>query len=243
MNRSLVTFVMAAVILPITAARPQAPGSLRARLHALFDEAWQFELREDPLFATEVGDHRYNDRLPAVAREDEARRAQARRAFLPRLRAIDRSRLAPQDRVSYDILRRQLEDRIAEFEFGAYVLTLTADYGFHMGFADLPNRVPLLTTRDYDNYLARLRAFPVYVDQNAALMREGLERGFTVPRVTLEGYEATISPHVVDDPAKSVFWKPFETFPAGVPEEDRARLREAGRGAIAGGVVPAYRAF
>ncbi|MGH7700565.1 MAG: DUF885 domain-containing protein [Gemmatimonadales bacterium] len=233
--------LLAILLAPPVAA--QAAGDARTRLHALFDEAWAFELREDPLFATEVGEHRYDDRLPAVTRDDEARRARARAEFLERLRAIDRARLGTQDRVSYDVFRRQLEDRIAEFEFGAYRAPLTADYGFHMGLADLPNRVPLATTRDYENYLARLRAVPAYVDQHVALLREGLATGFTVPRVTLEGYEATITPHVVDDPSASVFWKPFDAFGPGVPEGDRARLRAAGRSAIADAVVPAYRGF
>ena len=237
---------LAAILLVSVAARhaaAQTAGDPRTRLHALFDTAWAFELREDPLLATEVGDHRFNDRLPAVTKEDEARRARARRGFLERLRAIDRSRLAPGDRVSYDIFQRQLEDRVRDFEFGAYVLTLTADYGFHMGFADLPNRVPLLTTRDYENYIARLRAFPAYLAEHIALMREGLSRGFTPPRVTLEGYESTVSGHVVDDPARSVFHRPFEALSVGVPEADRARLVAAGRAAIADAVIPGYRAF
>ncbi|HXF94949.1 MAG TPA: DUF885 domain-containing protein [Gemmatimonadales bacterium] len=242
MDRLLALMALVATALPAPASG-QAGGGAPARLHALFDEAWQFELREDPLFATDVGDHRYDDRLPSVSREDEARRAQARRAFLARLGTIDRSGLSAEDRVSYDLFRRQLRDRIAEFEFGAYVLTLTADYGFHMAFADLPNRVPLARVGDYENYLARLRAFPAYLDQHIALMREGLARGFTVPRVTLRGYEATIAGHVVDDPTRSVFWRPFEALPAGVPAADRERLRAAGRAAIAGAVVPAYRRF
>jgi uncharacterized protein (DUF885 family) len=46
--------------------------------------------------------------------------------------------------------------------------------------------------------------------------------------------------HVVDDPEKSVFWKPFTAFPPGVPSAETERLRAAGREAIAKSVVPAY---
>ena len=225
------------------AADAQRARDARARLHALFDEAWAFELREDPLFATNVGEHRYNDRLPSVTKEDETRRARARRAMLERLRAIDRAALSSQDRVSYDMFGRRLRDAVAEFEYGGYLIPITVDQGFHIEFAQLPSRVPLATARAYEHYIARLRAFPNYARQHISLMREGVERGFTMPRVTLEGYEVTIATHVVDDASKSVFYRPFEAFPTTVPASEHDRLRAAGRAAIADSVVAGYRAF
>jgi uncharacterized protein (DUF885 family) len=231
-----------AALIPASAVSQPARGD-SARVHALFAEVWAFELREDPLFATDVGEHRYDDRLPSVTPEDEARRARARRAFLDQLRAIDRTRLAAQDRVSYDMLARQLQGRVEDFGFGGYQIPITVDEGFHIALAQLPDRAPLATTKDYENYIARLRATPTYVRQQIANMRVGMKRGFTMPRITLEGYEVTIASHVVDDPAKSVFDRPFARFPTTVPEGDRARLRDAGRAAITGAVVPAYREF
>ena len=55
-------------------------------------------------------------------------------------------------------------------------------------------------------------------------MRRGLMRGMSVPREVLGGYEAMFAVHVVDDPAKSVFWHPFERIPNAVPEPERERL-------------------
>src|ERR1700726_1490351 len=55
-----------------------------AALNALFAEQWQYSLREDPLAATEVGDNRYNDRLPSMTPADLARRAEPARAVLAR---------------------------------------------------------------------------------------------------------------------------------------------------------------
>src|SRR6266542_627583 len=118
-----------------------------------------------------------------------------------------------------------------------------ADSGFHTAFADLPRHTTLATTRDYENYIARLRAFPAYVAQQIANMREGLRTGFTLPRVVLDGYDVTIRTHVVTDPEQSVFYPPFRAFPPGVPEPERARLVAAGRAAILEGAVAGYRTF
>jgi uncharacterized protein (DUF885 family) len=213
------------------------------RFGELVNQIWEFQLREDPLLATSAGDSRYNHRLPAVGLEDQERRAAAKREFLRRLERVDRRRLRSADQVSYDILVRQLRDELTDFEFQAYLMPLTADWGFHIGFARLPSEVPLATVQDYENYIARLRAFAEYANQHIALMRRGLEIGFTQPRVVLEGYDETIRVHVVDDPRRSAFYRPFAAFPTTVPEGERARLEAAGVAAIAESVVPGYRAF
>jgi uncharacterized protein (DUF885 family) len=227
-------------------AAPMAPAKnseAGSKLHALLDEAWETELREDPLFADSVGDRRFGDRLPAVGVADQARRAEADRKLVERLLFIDPAGLSETDRDSYTLFRVTLEDSIHHFELHGYRFPINADSGFHMEFAQLPDQAPLDTTHDFENYIARLRAFPEYSRQNVELLREGLQTGWTLPQAALKGYEKTIEAHVVADVASSRFWKPFASFPAGVPEGDRARLRAAGEKAIREDVVPAYRAF
>lgn len=221
---------------------PERTGEA-ARLHDLFDREWELRLRESPLFATSVGRHEYNDRLPAMTLADLQRRVQASRTFLAELDRIDRAKLPPEDQVNADIFRRQLEERMAAFELEEYQMPFNADSGFHTGFARLPDEVPLATVKDYENYIARLRAWPRYVGEQIELMRAGLQSGMTVPRAVLGGYETTIAPHVVDDPAKSVFHVPFQKFPATIAAAERQRLEREGRAAILEGAVAGYRAF
>src|SRR5258708_29270461 len=111
------------------------------------------------------------------------------------------------------MLTRQVGIGVGGDDRGDYRWPSTADSGFHTGFSRLAEEMPLKTVKDYENYISRLRAWPRYVREEIALMRIGLKRGMTVPRATLTGYDKTISAHVVDDPLKSVFWKPFAKFP------------------------------
>jgi uncharacterized protein (DUF885 family) len=222
------------------AAAERDPGS---RLHDLFDREWEWRLEQSPMLATSVGRHEYDDRLGSVTPEDLETRAERTKGFLAELDAVDRDSLPDEDRVSYDMFRRQLEDRIADYGFGDWQIPINADSGFHIGLARLPEDVPLATTADYENYLSRLRQFPRYFGEQTSNMRLGLERGMTIPKVALAGYETTISSHVVSDPTESVFWPPFEHFPVGVPASEHERLRAAGRQAILESAVPAYRDF
>jgi uncharacterized protein (DUF885 family) len=73
--------------------RPALAADAKAQLHGILDEAWEERLREQPLFATEVGDRRFNDRLPDVSPADHERRAASARRFRERLAAVDRQAL------------------------------------------------------------------------------------------------------------------------------------------------------
>ena len=181
--RSVIRVIACAAVLGAVGRALPAQEDAQAQLHALFEEAWDSDLREYPVFATAVGDHQADDRLRSVAPDDHARRAEASRVFLERLRAIDRSALDVTDRVSYDMFERRLDDGLTEFAFRTYEIPITADAGFHVGFASLPRRVPLFTVEDYENYIARLRAFPGYAQQHIENMRAGLARGFSMPRI------------------------------------------------------------
>jgi uncharacterized protein (DUF885 family) len=229
---ALALILAAGVGMRFAPARGSA-ASPNPTLQALFDEAWAFRLAEDPLFATSAGEHKYDDRLPSATRADWNRRAEFSRTMLQRLAAIDRAGLAPADRISDDMLSRQLSDTVADVEFGAWRIPLNADSGFHTDFADLPDRAPFVTVRDYENYVARLRAFPRWVDEEIGAMREGLKAGFTLPRVVLQGIDVTMTTHR-GLAGEERLLRPVPPFPVGVPDAERARLTDAGRAAIRG---------
>jgi uncharacterized protein (DUF885 family) len=218
-------------------------ASAAESLRLLMAEQWEFELREDPLFATQTGDHRYNDRLPSVTVADEVRREAAIKEFLSRLQAIDRSQLTAGDRLDYDLLQRTLRNRIGDYEFKTYLMPITNREGFHTDFPQLPERVPLENTKDYENYCARLEACRTYMTQYVETMRAGVKDGYTLPNVVMVGWETAIDAHIVDDPTKSLLYAPFADYPEAIPASDRTRLTERGKKAIASSVVPGYRAL
>ena len=217
------------------AQQPAAPD-----LADLLQRGWEYRLQEGPLFATSVGDHRANDRLPDVSATAQQRRLTFWQQMLGDLDRIDRDALPLAERINYDVFRRQAEAEVAQVEFGAYEMPFNADSGFHSGIATLRRQVPLQTVDDYDNYIARLRAIPEYFEQQTTNMRAGLARGMTQPREVLDGFAETASAHAVDNPEDSVFFAPFDEFPQRVSQAERERLRAEGLEAIVEAVAPAY---
>lgn len=223
----------------VGAVVPSSPSPLAA----ILQEEWENRLKENPLAAQTAGDHRYDDRLPSIAQVDLERRAAFTKAIVARLEAIDEKGLSVSDSISRRMLLRELRQRLSAYSFGAQRTPITADWGFHLDIAQLPRSTRFSNTQDYENYVVRLKAMPAYFDQHIAWMRDGLKAGFTIPKIVLEGYEQGIAAQVVDDVEKSSFFEPFVSFPGGVPEADRARLRAQGRAAVDQGATAAFRAF
>jgi uncharacterized protein (DUF885 family) len=225
-----------------TAAKAAAAKAAAAAkdLAKLFDDEWQWGLREFPERATTQGDLRYNDRLTDYSVEAIERRKAHSKETLARLEKIGREGLSEEDRLSYDVFARELETSIEGDRFPTELAPINQQYGIHTGFPILASLTPFRNAKDYRDYLARLSAFPRQVDQTIALMERGKQKGWTLPAVPLRDVPDAIRVQIFPDPEKSPHWKPFTRFPEGVSEADREALRIEGRRRIANDVFPAY---
>jgi len=233
----------ALAILGFGLAQAAGADGAKAALDRLFADERAFTWREDPHAATYDGVHDYDDRLPSVTPADQARRLEADRAFLERLHGIDRAALTAFDAVSYDLFDFMVSERVTLAKYREWRTPLNSDSGFYADILQLHDLQAPRTTRDYENYVARLADVPRYFRENIANMRQGLADGFTLPSEILPGISRVIDSAQYAKAEDSPFWIPFTRFPAGVAEADRARLAEAGRAAIRDRVIPAYAEF
>lgn len=155
--------------------------------------------------------------------------------------AIPADSLGESDRISLELLRFTLQNEADEYRFGMHLNPIQADQGFHL---NLNYRIrPLLRPDDARAYLATLNAIPQFAEEHFALMREGLKRGISQPRVMFEGYEATYDDHIVTDYRESAFYEPFLDLPQQWDPAFRDSVLSAAQTAIEGSVVPAFRAI
>lgn len=215
------------------------------RLRDLTERWYERHLELNPLTATAQGDDRWDDRLgdyvseawmaDGLAMEQEA---------LQGLTVIDPGKLTAEDLLTYDSFRYGRAIAVEGYRYPAELQPVHPVSGLHVQFALLGSGrgiQPFVTTRDYDNFLGRMDGFVTWVDRAIANMRSGTEKGFVQPRVVVERVIAQLEELAVTDPRQSVFWRPIESFPAGMSEQDRARLTKAYDERLSGGVLPAYR--
>lgn len=211
------------------------------KLHDLFDEDWQWGLEQYPESATLLGDNRYNDRLADYSFEAIERRKSHEREMLGRVQKIDRSQLGGQDLISYELFLRDKKLNVEAARFPTEYMPIDQMNGVQILFGQLVSSTPFRNVKDYENYLARLAAFPKQLDQLIALMRRGMETKWLPPAVPLRSVPAQIEGQIADDPTKSPSYIPFERFPQDIPSAERARLSETGRRVIAQSLTPALK--
>ena len=231
------------IIVTASAALGQALSSSDAatKLHALFSEDWQWSLEQYPEGATLLGDNRYNDRLTDFSLDAIERRKAHEREMLNRVQKIDRSQLRGQDIISYDLFLLDKKLTVEGHAFPTEYMPIDQMNGVQISFGQLAGSTPFRNTRDYDNYLARLAAFPKQLDQLIALMKRGVETKWVPPAVPLRSVPAQIEGQITQDPTKSPLFNPFAHFPPEVAGGDRSRLVESGKKVIGESLNPALK--
>ena len=215
----------------------------RASLYQIFSDSREFMLNEDPVKATYSGINSNNHRMPSMKMEDLNRRLQFWKSIIDRIEKINFNSLSKEDQTNYKLFQRVIQSRINSINYKDYQMPLNADSGFHTGLSRLHKAMPFINEKDYLNYISRLNEFPRFFNEYVLLMKEGIKEGRTLPQVVLNGYEVTISTHVVNDPEESVFFEPFKSIPSTLSKQKQEELIDKGKKAIMGSVVPSFQSF
>lgn len=224
----------------LVASSGQTPAGSGAALNALFDREWEWELAQDPINATYLGDSRFDDRWPDLSLKGLASRQSHREGVLRELTAISRDQLSPADRTNYDVFKYQTEMAAEAYKY-QYHLIRTNTYDGVQNTEQIIDALQFKAVKDYENWLARLDAFPAFIDQNIALMREGISENVMLPWVIMKRVLEQLKGMAEQKPEENGFYRPFLKFPAGVSEADRRRLADAGLERVRIRVQPALK--
>jgi len=207
-------------------AKPQASNSpeLGSPVLELADRFWQWFLARQPMYATVLGDERYDDRLSDPSAEGRHEEVAGLKGFLEDASQISRDGLAQEDAITLNMLEvvariwlRQQAHDVHHFE------AIDQMAGPQNLAGDMSRFQRLDTPERMDRAIRRLEAFPGYLAAHRANLLDGIAAGRTaaapvVARVieqTRRAATATVdeSPLVIAHPE--------------LTGESRDRLREA----------------
>jgi len=152
---------------------------------------------------------------------------------------IDGTSLSETESISLKLLKFKLQESIDYNSFERYLNPLLSDSGFHLS---LPYMVrPITNYKQAKEYLSKLNALPVYVDQNLDLIKEGLEKGVSQPRVIFKGYESTYDTHIIDSIENSFFYSPFKNLPSILTENQSDSILDVAKKTIARDVIQQFK--
>jgi uncharacterized protein (DUF885 family) len=203
---------------------------------ALVDRYWEGLLETEPLLGTQVGDERYDDRLPDPTDAGVAAREALHRGALEELALLDRDLDDLGLRTTLDMLEAIAERSLAEIEHRLDRLQVVSHF---WGPAQLIGELGSIQRADtperLQRYIARLRAVPAFYAGVGEVARLGIATGVVAPRVVAERTVAQI---------ERLLSTPVEESPAlmSVPP-DGGDARAAVIDALRSDALPALDAF
>jgi uncharacterized protein (DUF885 family) len=224
----------------------QSPSSLESRRKALNDllaEQWEYKLRTSPVFASILGDKRWNDKLDDFSQEAIDKDLQEAQRFLTRFEAIDTSGFPEQEALNKALMVRDLQMQLEGARFKGWEMPVDQQNGIQVWLPQLVTLLSFQSVKDYEDYISRLTQMPRLLDQNTVQMRKGMNDKLMPPRFLLEKALDQCNAIATQAPEKSPFAQPFFSFPKGISEPDQQRLRPAGLAAVKESVLPAYVRF
>ena len=207
----------------------------------LFEREWQWQLRQQPEYATTIGEHRFDASLADTSLAARAAAAEHTRQVLAEIRQLERAELEGQDRISYDLFIAQRERTLAADAFTAFdPQPINSVDGLQVRLPRLVAAMPFTSELDYRNYLGRLAALPAHVDGLVEQLRAGMAAGWTQPAAVMAPVPPAL--HALHEQiATGPLFAPFLRIPATIEPETRETLLVDGISALAHGAQALHR--
>ncbi len=238
--RLLPCVACALALMPMLPAQTTLEARRRA-LNDLLHEQWEYNLKNQPEFASVIGDKRYNDQLSDISAAAIRRREAESKVWLTRFQAIDTTGFPDQEALNKRLMVRDLSQGIEGEKFKGWEMPIDQFNGIHIQAAQLPLVLQFDTVKDYRDYIARLRKLPTVFDQTIANMRLGMADGLMPPKFLLEKVTDQIGKLAAIPVAESPFAGPLAKFPDSISKDDQASIGKDMLAAIQNDLVPSYR--
>lgn len=234
------TIVLLLVVSGFSTALAFANNAEEKKLLRIFDEIWQYDMTRDPTYATYVGYPGQNGLWPDVSQAAVAADTEKRREFLAKLRKINRKRLGDDSLLDWQLVEKNLAGQVDSSEFPDQYILIHQRGGVQQGIAETLSMMPQRNRQDFQDQLTRLTNASAYIEQNIAMLREGLAKGITPPQITLRDVPQQIRNTIPEDVNQSPLLSSFTNFPDSISDDEEAALIAEAKRIITEQLYPAF---
>ena len=225
------------------------------RLARLFNDYYEDRMKLFPLEATQSGDNRYNDQLPVDFTESYGERLREfYNNYLTRLTAFNRDHLNDNDKISYDIFKREMEINLEGLSLHYSISTIfgpNMDYIPFNQFEGMPLMLgqmgsgtafqPFKSVEDYDNWIKRATAFSTWTDSAIIYFKKGIASNYILPKILVSKMIDEMKAMVTTDATKNLFYGPVRLMPSSFDTSSKKRLTDAYVKLINEQLAPSYK--
>lgn len=202
----------------------QSPGKSSEDFDILLEAYYQDHLELYMLYATYLGDYRYNDSLPNyLSKSFKDKERKFYRDYNKRLNRFSEENLSPEQILSQQILQWEIDIQTESFEFEKDLMPIDQMWSLNLDIGQLGSgggAQPFNTLEDYRNWLSRLDDFKEWLLSAKAKMKEGIEKGIVLPKPLIQKVLPQLESVAVNDLSKNIFWGPLNEQPETIEDRD-----------------------
>ncbi|KRI62544.1 hypothetical protein APC62_05755 [Acinetobacter pittii] len=222
-------------------SKPNSHVSVRVKvLNQLLQEQWEYTLKNSPETATVLGDLRYNNRWTELSKNQIEKDKKSMQNFLNRFEAIDSTGFSAIDQLNKDLMIYQLKETLKNYDLKLYEMPFNQMWGLHLQFPGFISSIPFDNTKQYQDYISRLKQIPLILEQGIQLAKQGQKDGLMPPKYLIEKVAKQINSIATPAGKDSVFASPLKQFPKNISKAEQERLSREVLQAIDQNVRPAY---
>ena len=217
----------------------EKPHPDQKKFKEFLDENWQDSMEKSPLFASLLGDKRYDDKVSSNSIEDFFSEKEYESYVLEVLSQIDPNNLSEEDQLNYRLLKSDYEISLEGREYPGYYMRLNQRGGVQDYYL-YGNRLNFTDLQSYENWFERVKGYTQNVRNSLEINKEGLELGYTQPKLVTRGVSAQIGAMLERDLEDHPYFKIFKNVGDVASPEDALALQNEVKEYIQNVLNPIY---
>ncbi|NVJ59836.1 MAG: DUF885 domain-containing protein [Gammaproteobacteria bacterium] len=219
------------------------------KANQLFDDLFMQVVMRSPMYQSYLGIKKDQDKWDDISEQRAKEDLEFTKSSLQKLIEIDVKKLDKQTKISWTMLKQDLEERIEDYKWRHYNYPVNQMFGMHSNVASLLiNQHGISTKKDAEDYISRLNNLPTLFDQLIIGLNIRAEKGIIAPKFVYP-YVISDSKNIItgapfddSDKKESTLWADFQrkVDKLELTEEEKSGLKEQAKAALLNSVQPAY---
>ncbi len=215
------------------------PHPDEVKFNSFLDENWQDTMEKSPLFASLLGDKRYDDKISSNSIDEFIAESEYERYVLDVLNEINPNNLSEENQLNYRLLKSDYEINLEGRNYPGYYMRLNQRGGVQDYYL-YGNRLNFVDLQSYKNWFERVKGYTQNVRNSLEINREGLELGYTQPKLVTRGVSAQIGAMLERDLEDHPYYKIFKSVGEVASAQEAEELQNEVKDYIQNVLNPTY---
>ncbi|MFL2705822.1 MAG: DUF885 domain-containing protein [Gammaproteobacteria bacterium] len=210
-----------------------------ARFVSYLEKEWEYELSQNPLYATAMGKKGYETLWRDESIKAIEQRKQHIEDSLLELKSFNPNLLSDSNKLNLRLYIQLTEDDLKLKKYKRHLMPFNHRGGIQLAHIG-SERIQFKDLQDYIFWLERLKNLDKRISQIIELARSGLDNGYRAPEVLMERVYRQIKIQINKDIEEHPFYQIFKDIPATVPASERIKIQNEAKLVIKDLIIPSY---